>query len=123
MSKILTHRVLKQFNDDGVDRLPGECVDALPWHNAESMEHVRMIAPLPDGLQAVEDSEGRWWMDAGMLEHYGREPVPVRMEAKKRATGSFPKMVGPKVWDLSDGTRFRGRKIEAQAAEAALVGA
>ncbi|MFA6044765.1 MAG: hypothetical protein WC718_07260 [Phycisphaerales bacterium] len=122
MSKILTHHVTKAFEDDGVQRLPGECVDALPWRTAMELERQRYIQPLPEGVQPVGDNEGRWWLGPEWLARHKRTPMQTVQEAVQGALPDVEK-VGVALYRLPDGTKFRGSKREAREAAAQLVGA
>ena len=114
MSKILTHRVLKQFEDDGLQRLPGECVDALPWRTAEALERARYIAPLPEGVDPIADADGRFWVDQGCLKRYARPVLDTVIEG-----GGAPQdveKIGVALYRLPNGTAFRGSKANARKA-------
>ena len=124
MSKILTHHVTKQFEDDGVERLPGECVNALPWRTATSLEAQRYIQPLPEGAEAVGDSEGRWWLSAAWLTRHKRSPLDVGVQEREPEQGTVPgvkKLPGVALWKLANGKKFRGSKQKAEAANLGLA--
>jgi len=122
MSKILTHHVLKAFDDDGVERLPGECVNALPWRTSTQLEAQRYIQPLPEGVEPVGDDGGRWWLAAEWLVRHGRTPMDVG-PAKKDELPEVKKLPGIGLWELPGGAKFRGSKQKAREAAAQLVGA
>ena len=82
MGQLLTHIVCRTFGDDTIrdddplqQRLSEECVNALPWRNLEGLEKSRRVIPMPDGLQPVIDSWGRFWVDLDALIRAGREPL------------------------------------------------
>ncbi len=126
MADVLTHIVQKGFDDGGTKRLSGECVNALAWRTMLAMESQRYIVALPDGLEPVVDSEGRYWQSLSVLKSYGRteleaeapeepEAEEVEEKAKEWPADAVPKMAGPMLWDLPDGERFKGKKVEALA--------
>ncbi len=128
MADVLTHIVQKGFEDEGTKRLSGECVNALAWRTMLSLEAQRYIIAMPDGLEPVVDDEGRYWQSLAVLKQHGRteleagapeEPeAPGEQEASNGETkkewpaDAAPKYVGPKLWDMPDGTRFKGLKVE-----------
>jgi len=123
MSKILTHHVTKRFEDDGVERLPGECVNALPWRTATSLEAQRYIQPLPEGAEPVGDSEGRWWLSAGWLTKHDRMPLDLGVQEQEAGTApGVEKLPGVGLWKLANGKAFRGSKAKAEAANLGLGG-
>lgn len=90
MGKLLTHIVCRTFGDDTINtldplqqRLSEECVNALPWRNLEGLEKSRRVIPMPDGLQPVTDSWGRFWVDLDALIRAGREPMDVKATSVK----------------------------------------
>ncbi len=134
MADVLTHIVQKGFDDGGTKRLSGECVNALAWRTMLAMEAQRYIVALPDGLEPVVDSDGRYWQSLSVLKGYGRTELeagaPEEPEAPEEPgdgeasngetkeqwlADAAPKYVGPKLWDMPDGTRFKGLKVEALA--------
>lgn len=117
MSALLTHHVLKKFEDDGVIRLVGECVNALGWRTTEAMVSQRMIAPLPEGIEPVGDTEGRFWTGPEWLERHHREPLTQTDDEEPKP--EFPTHHGGPWWLLSNGEKVRG-KTKAVEAEKAL---
>ncbi len=93
MAQLLTHIVQKSFGDDTINvldplqkRVAGECVNALFWRTLEGMENTRRIAPLPEGLDPIVDSFGRFWIDMQMLKNAGREPMNPEVAAPDALT-------------------------------------
>lgn len=88
MAQLLTHIVQRSFGDDTINRIDplqqrmaGECVNALMWRNIEGLEKSRRIVPMPEGLEPISDSFGRFWIDIPMLKNAGRELLDI--EAKR----------------------------------------
>jgi len=48
------------------------------------------------------------------------EPKTEELPVLKKKVQAYPRMVGPKIWLLSNGKRFNGLKVDAVVAEAAL---
>lgn len=132
-----THVVQKPFRDDGVKRLTGELVNALGWPLVRKLEDQRYIAVIPPGLVPVQDVSGRWWADRQFLRKHNlqeqrppvgevpgvpvaTQPSPPVDEPERQPTdeAEWPKHTGGGWYDLSDGTRVKGkaRALEAQAA-------
>ena len=113
MSTILTHHVQKAFEDGELRRLPGECVNALPWRTRPKLETQRYIAPLPEGAEPVADAGGRYWLGTRWMEQAGRTRLDERAWPQR--------LPGVGRWQLSDGTTLNGVSRErAEAAEAGL---
>ena len=67
MGQLLTHIVQRSFGDDTIStidplqqRLAGECVNAMFWRTTLGLERNRHIVVLPDGLEPVADTFGRF---------------------------------------------------------------
>lgn len=122
MAELLTHIVQRGFEDDGVQRLSGEVVNAMYWRNTESMVNLRYLAPLPDGLEPVVDSEGRYWDSLMSLKRHKRPELGVEAEQEEEAApkepveeGAQPKHIAGGLWEMPIGPRFRGKKAAALA--------
>ena len=97
MGQLLTHIVQKSFGDDMITpddplrkRLAGECVNAMFWRNTLGMEKNRHITALPDGLEPVADSRGRFWVDMDMLRRAEREPLVAEAVSDKPTPSEAP---------------------------------
>ncbi len=89
MGQLLTHIVCRTFGDDTINvddplqqRTSEECVNALAWRNLEGLENSRKVIPMPDGLQPVIDSWGRFWIDLDALNRASREPMDAGIDDK-----------------------------------------
>ena len=111
MAELLTHVVQKGFDDDGTKRLAGECVNATAWRLTEQLVRLRYIVPLPEGLEPVSDAEGRFWDSLNTLKRYGRPEIEVQAESVGEKL--TPTHRGGKYWDMPDGSRFEGKKVDA----------
>ena len=112
--------------------LPGRCVNALGWRLAERLVSTRYLMPLPEGLDPVPDTQGGYWVDLETLERHGlkpqgteaiaqNEPEPVDEPEVEEAEPEFPKRLpGVGRYELSNLEVFKGSKVKAEAAEAAL---
>ena len=134
MGQILTHHVLKAFDDDGTERMVGECVNALGWRLGRQLESLRYIQLLPEGLEPVADSEGRYWTGPEWLTRYGREPLQAVMQEtadddpaseivfeESNPVPTVEKLPGIGLWRLPDGTKFRGSKLKAEEMAAQML--
>ncbi len=97
MGQLLTHIVCKSFGDDTINaddlqrRLAGEVVNGLFWPNIEGLEKNRHVVAMPDGLEPVADSFGRFWIDVDALNRAEREPMQAEVEvAPEVATVTQP---------------------------------
>jgi len=88
MADVLTHIVQKGFEDAGTKRLSGECVNAFGWRTMLALEAQRYIVPLPDGIEPVVDSDGRYWQSLAVLKSYDRKPLPKRRKKAEPAVAT-----------------------------------
>ena len=105
MGQLLTHIVCRTFGDDTINtldplqqRLSEECVNALPWRNLEGLEKSRRVIPMPDGLQPISDSWGRFWVDLDALIRAGREPMDVKATSDRPPPVTIPEVEGDMAW-------------------------
>ena len=59
---VVTHRVQRPVSLAGLDRLPGELIDASEWRTAKSLEVMRYITPV-ESCDPIPTSDGRLWDD------------------------------------------------------------
>lgn len=104
---MLTHIVVRQFNDGGVERLPGEAVNAMSWRWAHKLEEQGRLRPLSSGIDPVKSKDGRFWVDRKTAESHSQQVADVLDE--------YPVNAGRNKWRLSDGTVVNGSKATATA--------
>jgi len=87
MGQLLTHIVCRSFGDDTIreddvqKRFAGECVNALFWRNVDGLEKNRHVVAMPEGLEPVSDTHGRFWIDLDALIRAEREPLTAEADA------------------------------------------
>lgn len=65
----LTHVVIRRFRGAGVDRFPGEVVDASTWH-AENLVNARRLRPLTIDDPVAIEATGRYFINDDALIAY-----------------------------------------------------
>lgn len=87
MAQLLTHIVQKSFGDDTINELDplqqrqaGECVNAMFWRTTPALERDRHLTIMPESLDPIPDSFGRFWIDMDMLLKSKRTPLATEVD-------------------------------------------